>query len=384
MNDLTEIIKEEIINKGGITFAEFMETALYHPGLGYYTSGGARVGKSGDYYTSPSVDPAFGEVLAGFIARSASLLNAPGLRVMEFGGGAGTLAGDILDSLERNHPECYARAEYLIIEKRSPTPDALDKELEKHGAKIEFISDISEMGPDGVSGIILSNELVDALPFHRVRFRGGSLSEIFVTLRNNEFAEVEGEPSTPEISRYFDGYGISFRDGQEAEVNLNARRWLEAADKALKKGFILTIDYGFLAPELYGPERMKGTYKCMHKHSISENPYENIGGQDITAHVDFSNLIRTGDSLGLKKIKYTTQGQFLIDWGVLDFMSAGMYGGESLSADETFKRNRAIKNLFLPDSMGNSFKVLLQSKNIETSIEDFYPESTLKLSFGVL
>jgi SAM-dependent MidA family methyltransferase len=383
MNDLTEIIREEIIKKGGITFAEFMETALYHPGLGYYTSGGARIGKRGDYYTSPSVDPAFGEVLAGFIAGSASLLNVSGFRVIEFGGGRGTLAGDILDSLERKHRECYGRAEYLIIERENPTPDALDKALDKHGAKIEFISDISEMGTDGVSGIILSNELVDALPFHRVRFRGGSLKEIFVTLRNDEFAEVEDEPSTAGISGYFDGYGISLREGQEAEVNLNAGRWLGEAVKLLREGFILTIDYGFLAPELYSPERMKGTYKCMHKHSISENPYLNIGGQDITAHVDFSNLIRAGDSLGLKKIKYTTQGQFLIDWGVLGTMS-GMSGSEGLSADETFKRNRAIKNLFLPGSMGNSFKVLLQSKNIGNGAEDFYPESPLKLSFGVL
>jgi SAM-dependent MidA family methyltransferase len=383
MNTLTDIIKAEIRKNGRLTFAEFMETALYHPGLGYYTSGGARIGKRGDYYTSPSVDSAFGEVLAGFIVRSGSLLNEPGLRVIEFGGGTGTLAGDILGSLERKYPECYERAEYLIIEKRSRTPDALDNALKKHGAKIEFISDLSETEPDGVSGIILSNELVDALPFHRVRFSGGEMKELFVTLKDDEFIETECEPGTPEIPRYFDGYGISFRDGQEAEVNLNARRWLEDADKALKKGFILTIDYGFLAPELYNPERMKGTYKCMYKHSISENPYVNIGEQDITAHVDFSNLIRAGGSLGLKMIKYTTQGQFLIDWGVLDIMTR-LFEEESPANHAEQGRNTAIKNLFLPGSMGNSFKVLLQTKDIDTSAEEFYPESPLKLSFGVL
>jgi SAM-dependent MidA family methyltransferase len=383
MNPLTDIIKAEIGKKGRLTFSEFMELALYHPGLGYYTSGGARIGKRGDYYTSPSVDPAFGEVLAGFIARSASLLNEPEIRIIELGGGTGTLASDILDSLERKHTECYERTGYTVIEKGSRAPYAIDKTLDKHTAKIEFISDLSETSRDGVSGIILSNELVDALPFHRVIFSGGEMKELFVSLKDGEFIEIEDKPSTPEIPQYYQGYGISFREGQEAEVNLNARRWLENADKALKKGFILTIDYGFLAPELYTPERMRGTYKCMYKHSISDNPYVNIGEQDITAHVDFSNLIRAGGSLGLKMIKYTTQGQFLIDWGVLDIMTR-LFGEESPANHAEQGRNTAIKNLFLPGSMGNSFKVLLQTKDIDTRAEEFYPESPLKLSFGVL
>jgi SAM-dependent MidA family methyltransferase len=383
MNPLTDIIKTEIRKKGWMTFAEFMEIALYHPGLGYYTSGRARIGKRGDYYTSPSIDPAFGEVLAGFIARAGSLLNEPSLRVIEFGGGTGILAGHILDSLKSNHPESYEKTRYLIVEKGRPTQDATDEALDKHAAKVEFVSGISEAGPDGVSGIILSNELVDALPFHRVRFRTGDMKEIFVSLEDGEFTEIEDAPGAEEITEYFDGYGISFSEGQEAEVNLNAGRWLEAAGKLLKKGFILTIDYGFLAPELYRPERMKGTHKCMYKHSISENPYINIGEQDITAHVDFSNLIRVGESLGLKKVKYTTQGQFLVDWGVLDIMT-GLFGKESSPDRAGHWRNTAIKNLFLPGSMGNSFKVLLQTKNMDISSEDFYPESPLKLSFGIL
>ena len=300
MNPLAEIIKSEIKKKGRLTFSEYMEKALYHPGLGYYTSGETRIGKGGDYYTSPSVDSAFGEVLAGFIAKSGGLINEPRLRVIEFGGGTGTLAADILDSLARKHPECYGMTEYLIIEKGGRGPDAADKALDKHGAKIKYVSSLSEIDSGGVAGIILSNELVDALPFHRVRFTGGAMKEVFVTLREGEFEEIIDEPSTSGLGEYFNGYEIMFREGQEAEVNLNAGRWLGEAQKALGKGFILTIDYGFLAPELYSPERMKGTYKCMHKHTISENPYINIGGQDITAHVDFSNLIRAGESLGLR------------------------------------------------------------------------------------
>ena len=383
MNTLAEIIKSEIEIKGRLTFSEYMEKALYHPGLGYYTSGETRIGKRGDYYTSPSVDPAFGEVLAGFIAKSGGLIDEPRLRIIEFGGGIGTLASDILDSLARNHPESYERTDYLIIERGMRGPGAADMALDKHGPKIKFVSSLAELDTWRAGGVILSNEFLDALPFHRVRFTGGAMKEVFVTLRAGEFEEIIDEPDTPGLGEYFNGYETCFREGQEAEVNLNVGRWLGEAQKLIGKGFILTIDYGFLAPELFSPERMKGTYKCMHKHTIGENPYINIGRQDITAHVDFSNLIRVGGSLGLETIKYTTQGQFLIDWGVLDIMT-GQSGQDSPSDPEARGRNTAIKNLFLPSSMGSSFKVLLQTKNMDPTDKYFYPESPLKLSFGVV
>lgn len=378
IDPLAEIIKSEIEKKGRLTFSEYMEKALYHPGLGYYASGEARIGKRGDYYTSPCVDPAFGEVLAGFIAKSGRLINEPSISVVEFGGGAGTLASDILDSLARDHPECYEITNYMIVEIGSLGAGTSDNALDRHGAKIKYASSPAEIGHAGAAGIILSNELIDALPFHRVRFQEGAMKEVFVTLREGEFEEITGEPSTPGLGEYFKGYEVSFRDGQEAEVNLNAGLWLEEAQKMLEKGLILTIDYGFLAPELFRPGRMKGTYKCMYKHAIGENPYIHIGRQDITSHVDFSNLIRAGESLGLKTVKYDTQGQFLIDWGVLDIMTR-LSGQESSSG-----RNAAIKNLFLPGSMGSSFKVLLQAKNVDTAGRDFYPASPLKLSFGVM
>jgi len=383
MNPLAEIIKSEIEIKGRLTFSEYMEKALYHPGLGYYTSGETRIGMRGDYYTSPSVDPAFGEVLAGFIAKSGSLIDEPRLRVIEFGGGTGALASDILDSLARKHPESYEKTDYLIIEKEARSPGAADTALDKHGPKIKFGSSLAELDTWRAGGVILSNEFLDALPFHRVRFTGGAMKEVFVTLRAGEFEEIIDEPGTPGLAEYFNGYETCFREGQEAEVNLNTGRWLGEAQKLIGKGFILTIDYGFLAPELFSPDRMKGTYKCMHKHTVGENPYINVGRQDITAHVDFSNLIRAGESLGLETVKYTTQGQFLIDWGVLDIMTI-QSGQDSPSDREARGRNTAMKNLFLPGSMGSSFKVLLQAKNLDVTGQGFYPESPLKLSFGIL
>ena len=383
MNPLSDIIKSEIRKKGRLTFSEFMDRALYHQEYGYYTSGKARIGKGGDYYTSPGVNAAFGGVLARFITKSQSLINGSGFCVVEFGGGSGLLASDILDSLERDHPEFYEAIDYRIIEKSVLGPEAAENTLCRHNAKVRFMPSISEIETECADGVILSNELVDALPFHRVRFADGAVKEIFVTLSDGEFAEIPDEPSTSEIAEYFNGYEIYFREGQEAEVNLNAGRWLGEAERVLRKGFILTVDYGYLAGELYSPERTKGTYKCIYKHSINENPYLHIGEQDITAHVDFSNLIRVGESLGLEKVKYTTQGQFLVDWGILDLMTGdtdtedagGLLGGG---------RNLAIKNLFLPGSMGNRFKVLLQKKSMNIIDASLYPESPLKLSFGVV
>jgi len=380
MNALAEIIKEEIRKQGRLTFAEFMNLALYHPEYGYYTSGEQRIGKRGDFYTSPCVDPAFGEVLAGFIAKSSGMIGEKSFRIIEYGGGEGALASGILGSLERHYPEFYERAEYLLIEKSANVESSTAGMLDEHGAKIRLTDQAAGLGHGSACGVILSNELIDALPFHRVVFSQGSMKEIFVTLRNGDFVEIYDEPSTHEIEAYFEGCGIIFLEGQEAEVNLNAAGWIAEAGQILKKGLILTIDYGFLAPALYSQERMKGTYKCMHRHTINENPYVSIGGQDITAHVDFSNLIRSGEALGIRTVKYTTQGQFLIDWGVLDIMAGEFRSGDGTAYPER-DRNRAIKSLFLPGSMGNSFKVLLQSKNVET--EDFYPESPFKLSFGI-
>ncbi len=354
-----------------------MEHALYHPELGYYTSGKTRIGKGGDYYTSPCVTSEFGEVLAGFIAKAGTFIDGNGLKVVEFGAARGLLASDILDAIKRGSPELYDEITYYVIEKSARNLEQAEEALENHIARIKFLSSISEIDPEGADGVILSNELVDAFPFHRAKFAGGALREIFVSLKDGEFAEVLDEPSAKELDEYFDGYGLHFREGQEVEINLNAGRWLGQAQKIIGKGFILTIDYGYLAPELYSPERMKGTFKCLHKHTTNENPYVNIGEQDITAHVDFSNLIRAGETFGLKKLKYTTQGQFLIDWGILDIMMREPGNLED-------NKNMTIKNLFLPGSMGNSFKILLQKKNVDETDEGLYPESPLKLSFGIV
>jgi SAM-dependent MidA family methyltransferase len=384
MRKLEELIKSEIRARGRMTFQEFMELALYHPELGYYASGKYRVGKEGDYYTSPSATQAFGEVLAGFIVKAGSIASAEGLRVVEAGGGRGLLAGDILDTIKRESPEIYEDTRYYLIEKSASCLKVAEEALGRHLSKVVFASSASEIESGAIDGVIISNELADALPFHRARFTDGALKEIYVTLHGGAFSEITDDPSTRKLIEYFGDYDITFCEGQEVEINLNAGGWLAEVSNILRKGFVLTIDYGYLAPELFSPERMRGTYKCMYKHSINENPYVHIGEQDITAHVDFSNLIRAGGPLGLSTVKYNTQGQFLIDWGILDIMTSET-DMETVPGLLGSRKNIGIKTLFLPGSMGNSFKILLQKKNIDTSADEYLsPESPIKISFGLI
>ena len=378
MNELIEIIKSQIRKNGPITFSKFVELALYHGDYGYYTSGRERIGKKGDFYTSPCVHPAFGEIIGRFIKRSSEWVDAKNFTVVEMGAGKGYLALDILDSIKSNYPELYNNLRYLISETSPAQIEDGKKLLTEHNRIVSWIDSISDLENSSVSGVFLSNELLDSFPFQRVKYIDNEIREIYVGLDNNEFSEIEGRPSFPEVEDYLETYGLEFLDGQEFEVRTNVKIWLSEISRILDKGLMLTIDYGFLAPELFNSSRMKGTYKCIYKHEINDNPYIHIGEQDITAHVDFSNLMTMGESVGLETIKYTTQGQFLIDWGILDIVER--YLSDEIVANYQ-KDMMAIKNLFLPSLMGDRFKVLIQYKNLEGKKNTFYPNSPLKMSF---
>ncbi|HWP92986.1 MAG TPA: SAM-dependent methyltransferase [Thermodesulfobacteriota bacterium] len=376
MNQISEIIGALIRQSGPITFAKFMELALYHPEHGYYSSGKAKLGKAGDYYTSPCVHPAFGEILGRFIYRASEVVDAPDFTVVEMGAGKGFLALDILDSLKRNYSEFYDRLNFIIIEQSPHLRDEGKVVLKAHSHKIRWVDFLASLEKESMNGVFISNELVDSFPFHRCKFKDGKLLEIFVGLAGEDFVESLEEPSSTDLSTYFQNYDLQFEDGQEVEVSLRAGEWLSDVASALSRGFALTIDYGFMAPELYSFVRMKGTFRCFHQHRLNENPYINIGEQDITADVDFSNLVRVGNRVGLNTVKYTTQGQFLVDWGILDVLET--YSSSDISSE---KSRMAIKNLFLPGLMGDRFKVLIQEKNLKETVKNFYPESSFRISF---
>jgi SAM-dependent MidA family methyltransferase len=381
MSALTEIIKQEIADKGPMTFERFVELALYHPDYGYYTSGGTRIGKERDYYTSPCVHPAFGETVSRFLVKTAASLGGGVFTVVEPGAGRGLLASDILGSLRENAPELYSRTSYVVIEKSPAMTHEAEALLGEHGERVIYAESLDTLGEEGVTGVVLSNELLDALPFRRARFMGGRLREIMVALEDGRLAETTSERPAAEIEEYF-AWKDDFVEGQEVEANIRSAEYVKDIARVIKKGFALTIDYGYLREELYGPDRRKGTYKCIYRHTASEEPYARIGEQDITAHVDFSLLIRTGEEAGLREVRYTTQGQFLVDWGVLEILEREGSARKEQGLREV-KALSAIKSLFLPGSMGHSFRALLQAKGLGRELEGFYPESPLTISFGV-
>jgi len=225
-----------------------------------------------------------------------------------------------------------------------------------------------EKGKVQIQGCFLSNELVDAFPVHRVVLDRGSLKEIYVTQQNGQFEEQWGEPSDPRIHDYIRSMQVSLEEGQKAEVNLRALEWMEKVGRCLKKGFVLTIDYGYLAKELYAPHRREGTLLCYYQHRISEDPYERIGEQDITSHVNFTSLIQKGEEVGLQFTGFVPQYQFLIGLGILEEMES--LAGE-LSEMEGLRLRLSLKHLIEPETgMGEVFKVLIQHKEIDKPLLD--------------
>jgi SAM-dependent MidA family methyltransferase len=369
MKQLEDKIRLFIQNNGPITFESFMEFALYDKEFGYYTRHSNEFGKSGDFYTSPTVHRAFGQVISNFIVRFYEIINGKTITVIELGSGNGYLALDILDTLKRNNKKLYSKLNYICIDS---SPGNLKKSkdlLADHKEKVKWQKDISEL-ESKFNAIVLSNEFFDSLPFHRIRFKDNKPQEIYVSVNQNGFFELLDELSNSEIQDVIDNLQLNFAQDQQIEINLSYKQVFKQISNILNKGIVLSFDYGYLQKELYSPKRFEGTYRCFHNHKLSVNPYQNIGEQDITSSVDFSSLINCGQQVRLNTIKYTTQGQFLVDWGILDIIE---------KASE--KERVTIKNLFLPGSMGDMFKVLIQEKNMKELLRNFYPESVLKISY---
>jgi len=355
------IIAEEIREKGPLPFARFMEICLYHPQYGYYSSGRACRGREGDYYTSPTVHPVFGALLGKQMAQMWRILGEGAFDIVEMGGGDGYLCLDVLDYLQRHEPQFYDILRYRMVE---ISPVCVEKQkgfLSPHRAKVTWDS-IADMGAMRVEGCFLSNELLDAFPVHRIVVEGGELKEIYVDLDNGEFLEVQNDPSTPELEAYFQRLGITLTEGQRAEVNLEALQWLHGVSQGLKRGFVITIDYGYPAQELFSPHRREGTFLCYREHRVLSDPYCHLGLQDMTSHVDVTSLILWGEGGGLELTGVVPQYRFLLALGILEEVARK---GEGKGEWEAMTERLTIKNLILPGGMGEIFKVLIQHKGIE-------------------
>jgi len=362
---LRELILSQIQKKGPIPFSQFMEWCLYHPDYGYYRSEQMRIGRDGDFYTSPCVHPLFGGLIAKQLAQMSEQLEGACFDVVEQGGGRGFLCEDILRWAKKNAPVFYQRLRYHLIE---ISPFLLKEqkerlgEIEKEGKVFWINPEAFEEGEVLMEGCFLSNELVDAFPVHPVIFDHGSLKEIYVTQDHGQLKEYWGEPSDPRIASYFQCLGLTLQEGQRAEVNLKALDWMENVARCLKKGFVLTIDYGYLAKELYAPHRKEGTLLCYTKHRTSENPFKRLGEQDITSHVNFTSLIQKGGEVGLQFAGLVPQYQFLIALGLLQEMEAL---DKERSEMDALQWRLSLKHLIEPEmGMGEVFKVLIQHKGI--------------------
>lgn len=363
---LRGFILSQIEKRGSIPFSQFMEWCLYHPDYGYYRSERMNIGRDGDFYTSPCVHPLFGGLIAKQLSQMSEQWGGPFFDVVEQGGGRGFLCEDVLQWAKKNSSVFYQRLRYHLIE---TSPFLLKEqrerlgEHEKEGKVFWMDPEAFEEGRALVEGCFLSNELVDAFPVHQVIFDRGNLKEIYVTQDHGQLKEQWGKLSDPRIVSYFQSMGITLQEGQRAEVNLKALDWMEKVARCLKKGFVLTIDYGYLAKELYGSHRREGTLLCYTQHQTSENPYERLGEQDITSHVNFTGLIQKGEEVGLRFTGLVPQYQFLIALGLLQEMESL---GREMSEMDALQLRLSLKHLIEPEmGMGEVFKVLIQHKGMD-------------------
>lgn len=354
---LKNVIIAEIQGQGAIPFRDFMDLALYHPLHGYYMSEREKMGRDGDYLTSPEVSPLFGAMIGRQLREMwQSMDNTNQFTIVECGAGNGTLARDILAWAQRAAPDLYSAISYRIIEVSEPLRRRQRARLEADALDTKAVW--SANLPDDIAGCILSNELLDAMPVHRVTTAAGRLREVFVGWDGSGFKEHLHDPS-PGIAEYFDQLDLQPAEGCFAEVNLAAVEWAQDAGKSLRRGFVVTFDYGYEARELYAPWRTAGTLLGFYRHNPTDDPYARIGRQDLTSHVDFTSVKRAGEAAGLTTVGLVTQSEFLASLGIHEALQ------DPIGADleEHFARRRAITELMDPAGLGR-IKVLLQSKGV--------------------
>jgi SAM-dependent MidA family methyltransferase len=348
---LARLIASEIERGGGwLSFARYMELALYAPGLGYYMAGARKLGRDGDFVTAPEISPLFGRTLARQLQQLAG--PQPGA-ILEIGAGSGALAADVLLELERRG--CAPRT-YLILEL---SPDLRDRSRDTLAARaphlLERVAWLNQL-PPRFEGIVLGNEVLDAMPVHLFQRYGGRVRELGAAFENGRFRWAPNEQSA---SAAVDPSWFP-EDGYRSEVQLVAAAFIRSVGRMLARGAALFIDYGFPRREYYHPQRTQGTLICHYRHRAHDDPFFLPGLQDITSHVDFTAIADAGREGGLELLGYTNQAQFLVNCGITDLLA------ETPAADVAAYAPLAsqAQKLLSPAEMGEIFKVIAFGKGV--------------------
>jgi SAM-dependent MidA family methyltransferase len=344
---LTEIIIRKIKENGPMPIRDFMEMTLYYPELGYYTSAGEKIGENGDFYTSPCYTSLFGQMIARQLEEMWQALDKNPFTIVEYGAGTGILCQDILNALANNN-ELYGHLNYCIIEKSDVMRE---KQKKIANDKVSWHNSIRDI--HSFHGCVLSNEVVDNFAVHQVVMQD-ELMEVFVDY-DSRFVEVL-MPANDLLKDYLAQLNVVLPKGFRTEINLEAIQWITEISKAIKRGFVLTIDYGYSSTDLYQQCRSQGTMVCYYKHQVNYCPYINIGLQDITTHVNFSSLLHWGIKNGLEFSGFTNQAHFLLGLGLARQVATVNLNGETAQFLHTFLYD-----------MGRKLKVLIQQKGISRS-----------------
>ncbi len=358
MTPLATLLAERIRRFGPINFAEYMRECLYHPLHGYYSQPEAR--RCTDYYTSVDVHPIFGRLLARQFAEMWEQLGRPSeFQLVEAAAGTGQLAGHILDFAQTELPDFYQALRYVAVERSPARCTQLAARLGPHIAQRRCQTTV-EMPAKIPVGCVFSNELLDALPVHRVIQQDGQLQEIFVANDGATFSEVRMPLSTCAVSEYFVAQGITLTDGQQAEAALEACDWIMEIGRRLESGFVLTIDYGHEASELFDAHHMAGTVLAYANHRANEEYFAAPAQQDLTAHVNFTAMRLWGARAGLSTLGLVSQTAFLLALGKKNEF-ADLYDDHAGETDRVRARLQ-LKTLIFPEGMGERFQVLVQQK----------------------
>lgn len=345
-----------------IPFSEFLNLALYEPNWGYYTSNAHAMGVNGDYITAPELGDAFGKCLARKIADTLSVMDEPHT-IVEFGAGSGKLASQILNELKRFGIDPLS---YSIVEISTALQVRQRRTLnEISPAALECVNWLDSLPDQGLRGVIIANEVLDALPFELLQVNNQNILQGYTVLSANGLAtEFQPEHRSDFTSSLQCLRLPELADGYVSELHCQAEAWIRTVGDHLDQGSIIIVDYGYPEHEYYHPERTTGTLACFRRHEVHFNPYINIGHQDISTHINFTAIARVARSQGMNLNGFTTLGAFLLDTGLLE-------GGLDLSDDATNKLKSQILTLTNPTEMGERFKVMELTKNIHASQTGF-------------